>query len=585
VLAATTPEQVPEVIAEAERLAVRGACHVVGSVSYEAGRAFGLAVRHEDPSLVPLAWFAAFDEGLPSRVARRSAARDPAVFTVGLLAPSMDRETFERAYAAIRAHLAAGDSYQVNVTFALEGTFDGDPAGLFDELVRRQQGSYSCFVETPEWAICSASPELFFERRATTLRMRPMKGTAARGLWPADDEAAREALRGSAKQQAENVMIVDMVRNDLGRVARLGSVCVPSLFDVERYPTLWQMTSTVTAESGASLAEIFAVLHPSASVTGAPKKRTMELIARLESEPRGVYTGAIGYIAPGGDARFNVAIRTAVIDRSRGRLRYGVGSGIVWDSREDAEYDECLLKGRVLTEAASAGVAGMAGVFDDFELLETLRWTPEQGFWLRERHLARLAASAAYFGMPCDRAQVARALDEGVRGETAARRVRLLLDRGGRVRVEHRPMPPTETLRVALARRPVDSRDLFLYHKTTRRQVYEGAMVPGADDVILWNERGEVTESTVGSVVCEMDGGRVTPPVRCGLLPGTYREALLVEGMVKEGVVLVDDLRRIGWCWVVNSVHGWRRAVLFGDQTERGDRTSRGAAMAPAADS
>lgn len=548
VVHADTAADVRPALAEVERLTRDRGYHAVGFVTYEAAAAFSLAVRPAPPGL-PLVWFALFE---PSRV---RAVDEPVAggrYQIDALVPSLDRAGFAEAFGHIKEHLAAGDSYQVNFTFKLAGTFGGDPRTLFVDLITAQRGKYSAFLTSGVWSICSASPELFFAVEGSTIRARPMKGTASRGRRDIDDALQRDALRTSTKQQAENVMVVDMIRNDLGRIAEVGSVRVPALFEVERYPNVWQMTSLVTARTTAPLAEIFAALHPSASVTGAPKVSTMEIVRRLEPAPRGVYTGAIGHVTPAGDARFNVAIRTAVIDHRSGRIEFGTGSGIVWDSEPSAEYDECLLKSSVLASPAPV-----------FELLETMRWTPVSGFFLLERHLARVRRAADYFGFPCDETAIAAALAEAVRGKEQPRRVRLLMSSRGTVRVEETLLgPATVLLRVTLAARPVDAGDRFLFHKTTNRAVYESARVVGFDEVVLWNGDGEVTEATTANIVAELGGRRVTPPVRCGLLPGTYREELLATGQIEEAVILVDDLRRAERLWLINSVYEWRPAVL-----------------------
>jgi para-aminobenzoate synthetase/4-amino-4-deoxychorismate lyase len=440
----------------------------------------------------------------------------------------------------------------VNFTFRTRGSFTGDAGGLFADLVEAQQGGCSAFLDLGSHAICSASPELFFALRGLDVAARPMKGTAKRGRTLAEDRQARDALRVSPKERAENVMIVDMVRNDLGRIADIGSVAVPELFTVERYPNVWQMTSLVTARSPASLEAIFAALHPSASVTGAPKVRTMEILTALEPAPRGVYAGAIGHVWPDGSARFSVAIRTAVVDRTRGMVDFGTGSGIVWDSEPGAEYDECLLKASILGARPPR-----------FDLLETLKWRPDGGFLLLDRHLQRLRDSAEYFGVPCRLDAVRAALDEAVAGSVGPLRLRALLSKDGSVRVERQPFASSEQpLRVALAASPVDVRDVFLFHKTTHRLVYERARLEGFDDVILFNEARQVTESTTANVVVEVDGRRVTPPVECGLLAGTYRAELLATGALQESVVTVDALRAARRLWLINSVHEWREAVL-----------------------
>jgi para-aminobenzoate synthetase/4-amino-4-deoxychorismate lyase len=379
-----------------------------------------------------------------------------------------------------------------------------------------------------------------------------MKGTAARGLWSAQDQQRAAALRASEKDRAENVMIVDMVRNDLGRVAEMGSVSVPKLFTVEQYPTVWQMTSTVVARTGASLAQLFGATFPPASITGAPKCRTMEIIAELETSPRRVYTGAVGFVAPDGRTQFNVAIRTVLIDRVRGEAEYGVGGGIVWDSDCDREAEECRTKSRILGFSRPP-----------FELLESLLWRPGRGYYLLRRHLWRLRESARYFGFPVDLGQAREELDRLAAGLPAGRhKVRLLLSRQGTIRVEAAPVAanPADPVAVALAREPVDPDDVFLYHKTTCRRVYEQAAKahPGVADVILHNCRGEVTESTVANVVAEIDGRLCTPPVHCGLLPGTCREELLARGTIVERVITIEELLGSPAVYLVNSVRGKR---------------------------
>ena len=550
VLQADAPDAVRRTILDVEQLTRDRGLHAVGFLTYEAGSAFMLPMRQSAPGL-PLAWFALYE---PSHVTKVDGPRGAGPYSLGPLTPSVDRDTFDRAFAKIKTHLAAGDSYQVNYTFKLDATFEGDAAALFADLCAAQGGQYAAYIELGDYVICSASPELFFEIQGAEIASRPMKGTARRGLTLDEDRAAGAALEASAKERAENVMVVDMVRNDLGRVAVVGTVSVPELFTVERYPTVWQMTSLVKARSMAPLDEIFAALHPSASVTGAPKVRTLELLRELETEPRGVYTGAVGHVPPDGLARFNVAIRTAVVNRAAGRLSFGIGSGIVWDSEPAAEYAECLLKGAVL---------GRRPV--PFDLLETLRWTPREGFNLLERHLDRLSASGEYFGVPILLADIHNALRLAVAGADVVLRVRLLVNRVGGVRVEHQPHVPTKVpLSVALAAEPVDQSDVFLYHKTTNRLVYERARgaVIGVDEVLLWNRAGEATEATTANLVAEIDGVRVTPPVESGVLPGTCRGAMLDAGEIREAVVTVADLGRATRLWLINSVHGERTAEL-----------------------
>jgi para-aminobenzoate synthetase/4-amino-4-deoxychorismate lyase len=542
--------EVVPLVNEVERVVRSRGWHAVGFLTYEAAGAFGLPVCPPDPNL-PLAWFALFDRARPAPPGSRFAAHD-AGYELDALRHSVDRRGFQAAFDRIKRHLADGDCYQVNYTFQVEGRFRGDPLALFEDLHGAQQGAHAAYLHVGSHSICSASPELFFSRVGDRVVARPMKGTAARGRTSAEDGQQRDDLRASEKERAENVMIVDMVRNDLGRVAKTGSIAVPELFVAERYPNVWQMTSLVTGTSERPLGELFAAMHPSASVTGAPKVRTMDILCGLEQRPRGVYTGAIGHVGPDGAASFSVAIRTAVVDHAAATVQFGIGSGIVWDSDAQREYDECLLKGSVLGRRPPS-----------FELLETLRWAPGEGFLLLERHLARVCDSAGYFGFSCDATRLTSALDEGVSGSTSPLRVRLLVSRDGGVRVETFPLGETKRrLRVDLAAAPVDPRDVFLFHKTTNRDLYERARTATGDETILWNAGGCVTEATTANIVVELDGERVTPPIECGLLAGTFRAELLQRGQVRERTVTIADLRRAPALWLVNSVHGWRTADL-----------------------
>ena len=548
-------------IAIVDQLTSAGPVWAVGFVTYEAGAAYGLRVH--PPHDLPLVWFAMFDRP-PERLADLSqwfVGGDTAL-NLGPFTPTVARDAFERSFRRIKEHIGAGDTYQANYTFRLEGRFSGDARELFLRLVGSQRGRYSAFIRTGDLVICSASPELFFRREGRRLTARPMKGTAPRGRTLAEDRRLRDSLRTSPKEQAENVMIVDMMRNDIGRIAAVGTVSVPELFTVERYPTIWQMTSKVAAESDVALDRIFAALHPPASVTGAPKASTMEILAGLEPKPRGVYTGAVGYIAPGGDAQFNVAIRTAVVDEPRERVSFGVGSGIVWDSIAEAEYDECLLKGAVLGRSVP-----------QFELLETLRWSSAEGFYLLSRHLNRMRESAEYFDFAYDERVVTAALYEAVTEaagpptalRTRSLRARLCLESSGTARVECTPLQVvTAPVRLRLAAEPISRDDVFLYHKTTHRLVYERARRNDADDVCLWNEEGEVTETTIANVVVEFPDIRVTPPVECGLLAGTMREELMERGEIVERVVRIEELSAALRIWLINSVQGWREATLVG---------------------
>jgi para-aminobenzoate synthetase/4-amino-4-deoxychorismate lyase len=577
VLQARTAAEVRPALAEIERQAARGGRFAAGFVSYEAAPAFDAAhgVQPAEGEAFPLLWFGLYGAPEPLSAQALQAAAPPELprrdWRPDLLSPDQAADlaagapdAYRQALQAIKAHIAAGRTYQVNYTYRLRGAWREPPFPAFAALAAAHAPPYAAYLETDDWAVASLSPELFFTLDGETLTGRPMKGTAPRGRLLQDDLAQAAWLHASEKNRAENVMIVDMVRNDMGRIARVGSVRVPQLFQIEKYPTVWQMTSTVQSETRAGLDEIFAALFPCASITGAPKIRTMQIIAELERSPRRIYCGAIGYYAPGRQAQFNVAIRTLRVDKRAGEAEYGVGGGIVWDSEVEEEWQETRAKARVLVELPRP-----------FDLLETLRWSPDEGWRLLEAHLERLERSAAYFDFPYDRQ---RALDELERqalrlrsghgqGEGAAQRVRLTLSKTGEVAVEAQPLQAAGDSRgrsetrpyiLTLAKTPVRSTERFLYHKTTRREVYQRALaeVPGAQDALLFNERGEVTESTIANLVYELDGARYTPPVECGLLPGTQRAALLAQGAIQERALRLEELPRCTRLWLVNSVRG-----------------------------
>jgi para-aminobenzoate synthetase/4-amino-4-deoxychorismate lyase len=546
VVAAEAPGEVGAALARVQAAAAAGRW-AAGFVAYEAAPALDAALRARPRGPLPLVWFGVYDAPEP----RRPEPAGPA--ELGPLSPDVDRAAHAAQVARIRARIGRGDVYQVSLTFRLRGRFAGDPLALYLRLRAAQGGGLGALVHLGSRAIVSASPELFLERRGDLVRSRPMKGTARRGRFEEEDEAARAALARSPKERAENVMIADLVRNDLGRVARVGTVGVARLLEVERYPTVLQLTSTIEARlrPDVGLGALLAATFPCGSVTGAPKAMATRVIAAEEATPRGVYCGAIGYLAPGGDAGFNVAIRTVELDLAAGEAVAGVGGGITWDSSAPDEYDEALAKGAFLVERAAP-----------FELVETLRLGEGGRCPLVGRHLARLASSARHLGFPLDAARVEAALAGERRAAAgAARRVRLLLAADGAVRTESAPLPPAPDgpLPVALARARVSRRDPSLFHKTTRRERYDLARRerPDAFDVLLANEEGEPTEFTIGNLVAEIGGELVTPPLDAGLLPGVMRAELLARGEVRERPVGFAELRRARRLWLVNAVRGW----------------------------
>jgi para-aminobenzoate synthetase/4-amino-4-deoxychorismate lyase len=568
VLEATRPDEVAGVLEAAGGAAARG-LWVAGFVAYEAAPGLdpALEVRDRDPddafARLPLAWFAMFERR--EETALPEPQSEPAPVPAGAWRPSVDRTTYDASIEEIRERIAAGDTYQVNHTLRLRSEVRGDERGLYRDLCFAQRGAYAAYLNLGRYRVLSASPELFFRRDEGTLTTRPMKGTAPRGRWSEDDERIAAGLRGSVKDRAENAMIVDLLRNDLGRVAQPGSVRWSDVFDLERYETVWQLTSTVSASPspGATLVDVFRALFPCGSVTGAPKVRTMQIIAVLEDSPRGVYCGAVGYLSPPGSrapaARFNVPIRTVVLDSETATAEYGVGGGITWDSRAAGEYDEVIAKARVLTSRRPR-----------FDLYETLRHDPGDGLIHLDRHMARLRGSAAYFGFAFDEDEVRRAL----RAELAAwsdreARVRVSVDRRGAATVKATALPaPVEPVRLALdTAEPVDPSDPMLFHKTSLRRRYEEASArhPDADDVLLTNKRGEITESTIANVALLLGERWVTPALDCGVLPGIGREIALEEGRLEEAVLRVEDLRRAQRLALVSDVRGQREALLVGD--------------------
>ena len=564
------PNELAAFFSELEAQQAKGR-FVVGYMAYELGYALVGLPMYRVPAY-PLAQFAAFDRATkfdhltgtmsPGLLPVTPATDHAEVELTGLHSDVTEPAYLER-FQRVRQYLEAGDSYQVNLTHAFDFTLAGAPAALYRRLKRSQSVSYGAFMKLPAVTVISLSPELFFKLEAKKLTARPMKGTCPRGVLPEDDERRMAELQGDVKSRAENVMIVDLLRNDLGRVCETGSVEVPRLFDVERYRTLHQMTSTVTGirRDDVDLRQLFTALFPCGSVTGAPKRRSMEIIAELEPRPRGVYTGAIGMLKPGGDAIFNVAIRTLVVSSERGTM--GVGSGIVHDSRPRQEYRECALKTRFLTAAE-----------EPFELIETMRWSG--GFRRLERHLNRLARSATYFGFAFSRERAEAALKRAETGfrQDASYRVRLRLGQDGSAEVDHRPLCAVEgetgELRVAISDLLVNSSDPFQYHKTTRRRLYDGesarARQLGLADFVFFNERAELCEGTISTVFVRRDGRQLTPPLSSGPLPGVLREHLLeTRSDVSEEVLFREDLRHAEAIYLGSSLRGLRQVRLAQD--------------------
>ena len=487
-------------------------------------------------------WLAARDNGL---------AAQPSVAGVANIESSVTRDAFEQAIAGVQEALQAGDSYQINYTFRLAFDVFGSAVGLYRRLRERQPVRYGALIALPDGRdVLSCSPELFIQREGHVLKARPMKGTAPRSADP-------EWLRLDPKNRAENVMIVDLLRNDMSRVAVTGSVKVPHLFSVEAYKSVWQMTSTVEARlrPNTTFADILRALLPCGSITGAPKHKTMQLIDALESTPRGIYTGAIGWLDKRRDFCLSVPIRTLELARGRGRM--GIGAGIVLDSIAADEFEECQLKARFLT-----------GSDPGFQLFETTFATREEGVRHAERHLARLTASAEWCGFPLDRAKLQERIDETcARFEAkAGYRLRIALSKSGEIAVTSAPLVPLahSTVDVLLASEygfaPRSADEPLLRHKTTFREDYDRAWreaeAQDAFDMLFFNECGELTEGGRSNVFVRLDGRWSTPPLDAGLLPGVMRAVLIEELDAEERTLTRADLDRAESLMICNALRG-----------------------------
>lgn len=555
VLVAHDPAEVPGLLAEVEAETGRGNL-VVACLSYEAGACYGLSTHAPSP-LVPLGWAAVYSPAQAARVSLSDLPRaaDPPDLTGLQPRLNVTREQYGAAIAAIKEYIAAGDTYQVNCTCHARFRLEADPLEYFLALVASHPVPYAAYLNLGEAQVVSLSPELFLRRRAETLESRPMKGTRPRGRSAEEDAALAEELVASEKDRAENLMIVDMVRNDLGRVAQVGSVRAPRLFTAERYRSVWQMTGTVacTQRPGASLPEVFAATFPGASITGAPKRRTMEIIRELEPEPRGVYCGAVGLFLPGGDFTCGLPIRTLI--HRNGQYDLGIGAGIVWDSQPQSEYEETLLKAQFAFRLNPA-----------FTLFETLLLTPQGSYAFAQEHLARMSRSADYWGLPFDRSRAEELLAQAARevGQSAGQAavIRLELGPEGDLSTHARPAPtpPPEPVTALLSPHRTDPEDRLLYHKTSHRQAYdrerERAAEQGHFDVLFENLQGRLTEGAITNLFVRRDGSWLTPPVSDGLLPGVWRASFLREVGGLERSLTVADLAGAQEVVLGNSVRG-----------------------------
>ena len=572
VLVAGEHSEVLDVIETTELRAHAEQLHAVGYVAYEASHAFDSKFPKRDID-IPLVCFALFMgetklDSLVDLYAPEDASPDHWQLTES-------QQSFESKVSRIRDMIGAGDVYQINLTSRMR---QSEVVTLADFARWSQDMPYAVYLEGSELTLCSASPELFFQREEGVVWSKPMKGTVGRRSEAAADESSALWLQQSRKNRAENVMITDMVRNDLARISSTGKVSVEELFGVERYPSVWQMTSTVKSEVDASVAEIFRALFPAASITGAPKRAALEVIDDLEEEPREIYTGAVGRIKPSGAACFNVAIRTAWSSTATGDSRFGAGCGIVWDSDPTEEFEELKTKARILRQPDP-----------QFHLFETMGIVNGEIPRL-SRHLFRLANSAQYWSFDFDDQAAERYLEDVVKQvvsgcendvqSVSTFRLRLQLDRNGALshRVEAIELSPMRSpqskealhadefpaVELALVQTAVSADDTFLSHKTSRREAYDRAVdeVPGGCEPVMFNTLGNVTESAIANIVYQMNGEFFTPPLTDGLLPGVLRDELLDKGVIAERTLPVVDLKSVEAFWLINSLRGWRKAIL-----------------------
>jgi len=525
-----------------------------GYFSYEFGYFLEPALQHliKEPKK-PLVWLGVCRQPINIKEKDFSfKSRQKPEYTIKNAKPSISRKEYNEKIKRIKYYLKEGLTYQVNYTFKVDFGFKGNAFSFYRDLARVQPTAYSAFIDTKSEKIISVSPELFFRIEKDTMWSRPMKGTIERGKSSQEDLRAKEVLAKDLKTRAENVMIVDLLRNDLGRVAR--KVWVPDLFSIEKHRTLYQMTSTVKSQlrKDIELKDIFLSLFPCGSVTGAPKIKTMEIIEEIEKQKRNIYTGAIGYISPDRKACFNVAIRTICLRGKKGDL--GIGGGIVYDSKPKAEYDEAILKAKFFLKK-----------FPKIKLIESIR-LKDKKYWLLNLHLKRLKSSAEYFSIPINISKIKTALSEQI--VKGFLKVRVVVDTEGGFNIERIPLDKLKKpVKVKISKRKVNPRNSFLYHKTTKRGFYDKergkAKSQGFFDVLFTNKKGELTEGAISNIFILKNKKLYTPKLECGLLVGVLRESLLESKRAEEKVLHLKDLKEADRVYIGNSVRGLIEAKLF----------------------
>ncbi len=541
--------------------AVQHGAWIAGIIAYDAGFAFEKKLRHLNiDAATPLLWFGVYDKPKSSD----AFLNDDGDCRISEIEFEFQKKKYAECIERIKAYIESGDVYQINFTGKLKFHIEGSARAVYRVLRERQPSPYTAYLDISGTQILSFSPELFFRVQNGRIESKPMKGTAPRGRTAQEDADIAAWLRQSEKNCAENLMILDLIRNDIGRVCNKGSISVPTLFDIEKHPTLFQMTSTVYGDlhPDATLAEIFKSIFPCGSITGAPKIRAMEIIAELEQAPRGLYTGAIGYVSPQKEACFSVAIRTIVVKGNNAEM--GIGSGVTWDSGSESEFEECLLKAKFLVEE-----------HEPFSLIESLKY--HNGYAFLEEHLARLKSSAAYFDFDYNEDAVRTALNNIAATLDPGRcfKVRLTLANDGTLHLKTSGIEVNQitqsTRGIAVSAIRTNSQEKFFYHKTTRRKLYDDATAyasaHGLADVIFFNERDELAEGAISNVFIEKDGKFFTPPISAGILAGVYRSYVLRSNSnAHEKTLYESDLYEADGIYICNAVRGWIKVELLGDK-------------------
>ncbi|OEH53415.1 para-aminobenzoate synthase [Oceanobacillus sp. E9] len=524
-----------------------------GYISYEAGEGFDNNLKTSDDFELPLIMMGIYKQPLEKSIDEQECPQTSELFDWEM---STSKKNYLKHVSTIKNSIAQGDTYQVNYTVRLHSNDVVCDHNLYEKLSKAQKANYCAHLQLGRYNIVSASPELFFQLKNDKILTKPMKGTIKRGKSIEEDIRNKQLLSESIKDQAENLMIVDLLRNDISKIAKKGTVNVPKLFNIESYPTVFQMTSTVSAEieENVGIIDIFKALFPCGSITGAPKQSTMQIIQELENSPREVYCGSIGYITPNQEALFNVAIRTALIDTEQNTMSYGVGGGITWDSDPEAEYLEAWAKAEILKSLNETNI----------ELLETMKY--ENGhFFLINNHLNRLNKSAEYFNFSISIKEIEQKLYEYAEenlNQKQAYRVRLLANKRGEIKINSTIIPVINektNYSFQLAASPINKKNPYYYHKTTFRKMYEKFReeLGNAFDILLWNDKEELTEFTMGNLVVKVEGEYWTPPIKSGLLAGTFRQQLIDEKKIKERIISKSELESVDEIWFINSVRGW----------------------------